>query len=86
MKKTLLLVTVILTGCADPLPLVSHVTPFTPHVSRSNAEIIARYKQARENGFSDGSAYQYARGDYTYTPEQLDVIGLNEMLNGTQLV
>lgn len=86
MKKVLLLVIFILAGCADPLPLVPNVTPFTPHISRSNAEIITRYKQARENGFTHGSAYQYARGDRTYTPEQLDVIGLSEMLNGTQLV
>lgn len=86
MKKVLLLVTAILVGCVEHLPMASNVTPFTPHISRSNTEIIARYKQARENGFSHGSAYQYARGDHTYTPEQLDVIGLNEMINGTQLV
>lgn len=86
MKIGVLIAVIILSGCADNLPVQSSVTPFTPHVSRSNAEIIARYKEARESGFSHGSAYQYARGDRTYTTDQLDVIGLNEMLNEPQLV
>lgn len=76
----------VVSGCSDSIPVASNVTPFIPHVSRSNSEIIARYKQARESGFSHGSAYQYARGDRTYTPNQMDVIGLNEMLNDPQLV
>ncbi|MBJ4957709.1 hypothetical protein JGF37_22800 [Salmonella enterica subsp. enterica serovar Goldcoast] len=86
MKMGFLIFILILTGCADSIPVQSGVTPFVPHVSRSNAEIISRYKQARESGFSHGSAYQYARGDRTYTPEQLDAIGLNELLNEPQLV
>lgn len=86
MKRLIIAACIALCGCADSLPVVSNVTPFIPHVSRSNADIIARYKQARESGFSHGSAYQYARGNSTYTPEQLDVIGLNEMLNDPILV
>lgn len=76
----------ILTGCADSIPVQSSITPFIPHISRTNAEIIARYKQARESGFSHGSAYQYARGDRTYTSQQLEVIGMNELLNDPLLV
>lgn len=86
MKMGLLILILILTGCADSIPVQSGVTPFSPHISRSNAEIIARYKQARESGFTHGSAYQYARGDRTYTSEQLDVIGMNELLNEPLLV
>lgn len=86
MKALLFSACLALCGCADHVPVQSFVTPFVPHVSRSNAEIIARYTKARENGFSHGSAYQYARGDRTYTDEQLDVIGLTEMLGSVQLV
>lgn len=75
-----------LTGCASSSPTVSNVTPFIPHVSRSNAEIIARYKEAREAGLSHDSAYAYARGDRTYTSEQLDVLGISELYNETQLI
>lgn len=86
MKRVFFIAVLVLSGCAENIPVQSNVTPFTPHVSRSNAEIIARYRDARESGFSHGSAYQYARGDTTYTPEQLDVIGLNEMLKEPLLV
>lgn len=86
MKMGFLIFILILTGCADSIPVQSSVTPFIPHISRTNAEIIARYKQARESGFSHGSAYQYARGDRTYTSQQLEVIGMNELLNDPLLV
>lgn len=86
MKVGVFIVVALLSGCAENIPVQSSITPFSQHISRSNAEIIARYTQAREAGFSHGSAYQYARGDRTYSAEQLDVIGLNEMLNDPQLV
>lgn len=86
MKMGFLIFIRILTGCADSIPVQSSITPFIPHISRTNAEIIARYKQARESGFSHGSAYQYARGDRTYTSQQLEVIGMNELLNDPLLV
>lgn len=86
MKMGFLIFILILTGCADSIPVQTSITPFIPHVSRTNAEIIARYKQARESGFSHGSAYQYARGDRTYTSQQLEVIGMNELLNDPLLV
>lgn len=86
MNRLILLFCVTLVGCADPLPVVSNVTPFIPHVSRSNADIIQRYKEAREAGLSHGSAYAYARGDNTYTPEQLDILGISELYNETQLI
>ncbi len=86
MKMGFLIFILILTGCADSIPVQSSITPFIPHISRTNAEIIARYKQARESGFSHGSAYQYARGDRTYTSQQLEVIGMNELLNDPLLV
>jgi len=86
MKIGVLIAVLVMSGCADSTIVHSSVTPFTPHVSRTNAEIIARYKEARESGFSHGSAYQYARGDKTYTSDQLEVIGLNEMLNEPSLV
>lgn len=76
----------ILTGCAEETPVVSSVTPFISHVSRSNAEIIARYKVAREAGLSDGSAFAYAKGDHTYSAHQLDVLALNELYYEPQRV
>lgn len=86
MNGLILLLCVALVGCADHLPVVSNVTPFIPHVSRSNAEIIKRYKEARETGFSYGSAYAYARGKHTYTPEQPDILWSSELNSETQMI